>query len=104
MAVRRNGKVNESTTYAELDDLIEAVGGEEVEIGLVDSTELLGKEKFLEEKSIMITRILNYNTGYGFVLSGDLIRLESDFRAYITGNQAYLIWYIEKVLGRLNVS
>ena len=103
MAIIRNGKVDKNKTYTNIDEIIEAVKTFEVDLGLLDTGILLGKEELLESNNLIIKKILDYNTGYGFVLSGDASRLEADVRSYVTTNQAYMAYFTENVIGRLRV-
>ena len=100
-AIQLFGKVDSNKNYTGIFDIMDAVASGEVEIGLVDASMALGYEQAMEEKSLRIYKVLDYQTGYGVVLSGDAVKLEADVRAFVVSNQAYISRFVEQQIGLL---
>ena len=81
-----------------------AVASQTVEIGLVDAISTQGYEQEIEEKSLSIYKILDMNTGFGVILSGEFTRVETDMRSFVTANQAKISKFVEEKVGILTVS
>uniref|UniRef100_A0A7M5X9R1 Fibronectin type-III domain-containing protein n=1 Tax=Clytia hemisphaerica TaxID=252671 RepID=A0A7M5X9R1_9CNID len=100
-AIQLFGKIDPNKNYTGILDIMAAVESGEVQIGLIDASFALGYEALMEEKSLRIYKVLDYNAGYGMVLAGDAAKLESDVRSYTTSNQAYISRFMEKEVGLL---
>lgn len=80
---------------------MDAVASGEVKIGLVDASMALGYEQTMQDKSLRIYKVLDYQAGYGVVLSGDATKLEADVRAFVVSNQAFISRFVEQKIGLL---
>ena len=103
MAIRRNAITDKDNNYTDILSVMNAVASQRVEIGIVDAISTQGYEKEIEEKSISIYKILDFNSGYGVVLSGEFARVETDMRSFVTANQAKITKFVEDQVGTLTV-
>ena len=103
-AVLLSGIVDQNKTYSNLHEIMEAVASGVVEIGLIDSSAALGYEEEMESMSLRISKVLQYNTGFGVVLSGDAKRLKADIESFVSSNQAKITSFVEQKIGLLKVS
>ena len=70
--------------YLSNDEVLNAVKDEEVAIALLDAFTVAALAEELVSKSLKVTKLIDANTGYGIVLSHEFVRMESDFRSYIS--------------------
>lgn len=90
--------------YQTTDEVLSAVNRKEVDIGLLDAFAATSLQKKIARSSLKVKAVINANTGFGVVLSNELVRLEGDFRSYIASNKALISGFIANMTKQLNVS
>lgn len=103
MAILRNAIVDSQSNYTTITQVMDAVSNGNVELGIVDAFATKGYNAALKERSLKIYKILDLQSGYGVVLSGEFKRLEDDMRSYVSSNQAHISLFVEKKIGILQV-
>ncbi|XP_057314364.1 uncharacterized protein LOC130655615 [Hydractinia symbiolongicarpus] len=100
-AILRNAILDDTRNYTSVLDVIDAVSRQEVEIGLIDAVTTKGYEKRLSDMNVKIYKILDLNSGYGVVLSGEFKRVETDVRSFVSSNQAEISLFVQRKIGLL---
>lgn len=89
--------------YETVDEVLEAVKSSEVDISLMDAFTATSLQSKIAKNSLKVKDVINANTGYGVVLSNEFVRLESDFRSYITSNKALISSFTANMTNQLQV-
>ena len=84
--------------------MLTAVKNKEVDISLLDAFTAIDMQDDIAAKSLKVKEVIKANTGYGVVLSNELVRLESDFRSYIASTQGLISSFTANMTSKLNVS
>ncbi|XP_057292100.1 uncharacterized protein LOC130614680 isoform X2 [Hydractinia symbiolongicarpus] len=101
MSILRNAIVDSQSNYTTITQVMDAVSNGNVELGIVDAFATKGYNAALKERNLKIYKILDLQSGYGVVLSGEFKRLEDDMRSYVSSNQARISLFVEKKIGIL---
>jgi len=103
LGVRRNSIVNSQRQYQTTDEVLTALKTQEVDISLLDAFTAIEMQDVIAAKSLKVKEVIKANTGYGVVLSNELVRLESDFRSYIASNQGLISSFTANMTSKLNI-
>ena len=90
--------------YETNDEVLTALKNGEVDISLLDAFTAIEMQSIIASKSLKVKEVIKANTGYGIVLSNDLVRLESDFRSYVASSQGLIASFSANMTSKLNVS
>ena len=74
------------------------------EIGLVDATSMQNYMEEAENASLSVYKILDLQSGFGIVLSGEIARLATDFQSFVTAKESTISKFVEEQVGTLTVS
>ena len=84
--------------------VLTAVQKNKVSIGLLDAFVTAGQKSKVTDMKLKVTKIISANTGFGFVLSKELVYLENDFRSHISSKQAPVMEFVANMTNQLEVS
>ncbi|XP_028403037.1 uncharacterized protein LOC114525804 isoform X2 [Dendronephthya gigantea] len=92
-AVRQNADV---VPYNNMEDLINAMHNKEVSGALLDMYAAATKKSMLEGGDIQLNRLIEYPTGYGFVLSGKMAKAAPLFRQALAAQKTKISLIVEE--------
>ena len=76
----------------------------EVDAALIDAFAATGYERMLQTKSLRLGKLIKANAGFGVILSGNSINLQSNIEGLIKANQKIITDFISTMKGRIPVS
>lgn len=62
------------------------------------------RQDLFSKPSIRVTQIVDYQTAYGVVISGDSMRLRKCFHGYMRSHQAEIFQYVDQLVEPIKVS
>ncbi|XP_028403035.1 uncharacterized protein LOC114525803 isoform X3 [Dendronephthya gigantea] len=92
-AVRQNADV---VPYNNMEDLINAMHNKEVSGALLDMYAAATKKSMFEGGDIQLNRLIEYPTGYGFVLSGNMAKAAPLFRQALAAQKTKISLIVEE--------
>ena len=84
-------------------EVLDALNKKKVGVALLDSFVAAAQQSDLVNMQLKVKKVISANTGYGFVLSREMIRLEYDFKSLIASKQDRITQFISNMTDMLEV-
>eukprot|EP00795_Rhopilema_esculentum_P001382 gene1382-15786_t len=104
LAVRRNAKILPNMKYDTAAEVLSALDKKQVDAALLDAFETASHTPTINRLNLKVKKVIPGNAGFGFVLSKELVRLESDFRSSISSEQARVTEFVANMTKKLELS
>ena len=90
-------------SYETVNEVLSALQSGEVDAALLDAFVAASHQKTLDAKHLKVKKFIDANSGYGLVLSGEMVRLESDFRSQVIASQDFVSQFVANMTAKLQV-
>lgn len=84
--------------------VLDALRRKKVDLALLDAFVTAAQRSALVDMQLKVKKVIPANTGYGIVLSKEMVRLEYDFKSYISSKQDRITQFISNMTNMLEVS
>ena len=90
--------------YQTTTEVLQALKNKQVDIALLDAFAAASQVAMLKKDSLKVKEVIAADAGYGVVLSHEFVRLDKDFRSFISSNQDRITSFISNMTAKLTVS
>ena len=84
-------------------EVLSALEKKQVDAALLDAFVTASHTSTINRLNLKVKKVIPGNAGFGFVLSKELVRLESDFRSFISSEQARITEFVANMTKKLEV-
>ena len=91
------------TRFETLAEVLAALEKKQVDAALLGAFDTASHTSTINELNLKVKKVIPGNAGFGFVLSKELVRLESDFRSYISSEQTLISEFVAQMTSMLEV-
>ena len=84
-------------------EVLSALEKKQVDAALLDAFVTASHTPTINRLNLKVKKVIPGNAGFGFVLSKELVRLESDFRSFISSEQARITEFVANMTKKLEV-
>lgn len=85
------------TRFQTANEVLIALQQKKVDVALLDAFVTAAQKSSLIDLELKVKKVVSANTGFGFVLSKEMVRLENDFRSHITSKQHRIAAFISSM-------
>ncbi|XP_065064502.1 uncharacterized protein LOC135690773 [Rhopilema esculentum] len=104
LAVRRNAKIASNARFETAAEVLSALEKKQVDAALLDAFVTASHTPTINRLNLKVKKVIPGNAGFGFVLSKELVRLESDFRSHISSEKTLISEFVAQMTSMLEIS